>query len=56
MLAAMNVQSTDWPDDVRATLGQMAPGHAFEVPEVLFAKISDDDRDAWAERFAGTRA
>jgi len=25
------------------------------VPEVLFAKISDEHRESWAERFAGKR-
>lgn len=55
MLDAMNVPDTGWPDDVEAALCLLPAGHAFEVPEVLFAKISDDDRDAWAERFAGTR-
>ncbi len=55
MLEAMKVTDAPWPDDVQAALGLLAPGHAFEVPEVLFAKISDEDRDAWAERFAGTR-
>ena len=33
-----------------------APGHAFEVPEVLSAKITDDDVADWSGRFAGTRA
>lgn len=42
-----------WPEDVDATLATLAPGHAFTVPDVLFAKISDDDRDAWAAQFAG---
>ena len=55
MLEAMGVEDASWPDDVTAALGRMAPGHEFDVPEVLFAKISDEDREAWAERFAGTR-
>ncbi|MDF1728879.1 MAG: methionine--tRNA ligase [Sulfitobacter sp.] len=55
MLDAMKVEATDWPEDVPQALATMAPGHAFEVPEVLFAKISDEDREAWAERFAGVR-
>ena len=55
MLAAMKVDSTDWPEDVPAALALLPAGHAFEVPEVLFAKISDEDREAWAERFAGAR-
>ena len=45
-----------WPDDVPAALAQLAPGHTFEVPEVLFAKITDDQRDEWAEKFAGGRS
>jgi len=55
MLEAMHVSDSTWPDDVPAALGQLAPGHGFEVPEVLFAKITDEDREAWSERFAGIR-
>lgn len=55
MLAAMGVADEGWPEDVPAALAQMAPGHAFEVPEVLFAKISDEQREEWETRFAGTR-
>jgi methionyl-tRNA synthetase len=53
MLASMNCTDSSWPDDVPAALGRLAPGHGFEVPEVLFAKISDEDRATWEERFAG---
>lgn len=55
MLTAVHLTDQVWPDDVEAALSVMAPGHVFDVPEVLFAKISDEDRDTWAERFAGTR-
>lgn len=55
MLKAMNVSETAWPDDVPAALDHLAPGHVFEVPEVLFAKISDENVEDWSERFAGTR-
>ncbi|MEM6305255.1 MAG: methionine--tRNA ligase [Pseudomonadota bacterium] len=55
MLAAMNMEEAPWPEDVPEALSSMAPGHVFEVPEVLFAKISDEDRTAWEERFSGTR-
>lgn len=55
MLAAMKVDDAGWPDDVPAALAHLAPGHAFEVPEVLFAKITDDNVMDWAERFAGIR-
>ncbi len=55
MLSAMQIEASGWPGDVETALGRLAPGHVFEVPEVLFAKISDDDRASWSERFAGTR-
>lgn len=56
MLQAMNAQDAGWPDDVAQALQALAPGHAFTVPEVMFAKISDEDREAWAARFQGVRA
>lgn len=55
MLTAMNLSDVPWPDDVPAALQHLAPGHGFEVPEVLFAKITDEDRDTWQVRFAGHR-
>ncbi len=55
MLSAMDA-SDDWPDDVGAALERLGPGHAFTVPDVLFAKITDEQRESWAEQFAGTRA
>ena len=53
MLAAMNVTDTSWPDDLDAALSALAAGHAFEVPEVSFAKITDDRRVELEEQFAG---
>jgi methionyl-tRNA synthetase len=44
-----------WPGDVAAALAVLPPGHAFTTPEVLFAKITDEDRADWATRFAGVR-
>ncbi|WP_299884668.1 methionine--tRNA ligase [uncultured Ruegeria sp.] len=55
MLSAMNTLATDWPDDVEAALNALPAGHAFTVPDVLFAKITDDQREDWQARFAGTR-
>ena len=55
MLAAMQTDDTTWPDDVPAALGHLAPGHAFKVPDVLFAKITDDAREDWQARFSGIR-
>jgi len=56
MMAALHSDATAWPDDVAAALAVLAPGHAFDVPEVTFAKISDEDRADWQVRFAGVRA
>nr|WP_010398293.1 methionine--tRNA ligase [Paracoccus sp. TRP] len=55
MLEAMHTDNRDWPDNVRAALEALPAGHAFTVPEVLFAKISDENRDEWQERFKGIR-
>ncbi|WP_312525141.1 methionine--tRNA ligase [Paracoccus sp. (in: a-proteobacteria)] len=55
MLAGMQSDNRDWPEDVAASLALLAPGHAFTTPEVLFAKISDEQREEWQERFKGIR-
>lgn len=54
MLSAMNTLDTDWPTDIRTALEGLPAGHAFTVPDVLFAKISDEQREDWQARFAGT--
>ncbi len=53
MLAAMNVEGAEWPTDLDAALSALPAGHAFSVPEVLFAKISDERRIELEEQFAG---
>ncbi|MEX0284383.1 MAG: methionine--tRNA ligase [Paracoccaceae bacterium] len=55
MLAAMQTEDRTWPDDVPTALAALAGGHAFTVPDVLFAKITDEQREDWQSRFAGTR-
>ncbi len=55
MLAALKTNNNAWPDDVTAALDALKPGHGFEVPEVLFAKISDEEREEWQKKFAGVR-
>ena len=57
MRAAMHMQGDAvWPSDVGQALSELKPGHVFSVPEVLFAKITDEDREGWETRFAGGRA
>ncbi len=56
MLAAMNCTDRTWPGTMAEALGALKPGHAFATPEVLFAKISDEEREEWQKRFAGIRS
>lgn len=55
MLAGMQTSECTWPGDISAALAALPPGHAFTVPEVLFRKITDEEREEWAARFAGVR-
>ncbi|MEO1276685.1 MAG: class I tRNA ligase family protein, partial [Pseudomonadota bacterium] len=57
MLAAFGPDTPDaWPTDTTAALETLAPGAPFTVPDNLFAKITDEARDAMADRFAGKAA
>ncbi|EBA12471.1 methionine--tRNA ligase [Roseobacter sp. CCS2] len=55
MIDAMQTDDDSWPIDVAAAIAALPAGHAFSVPENLFRKITDDEREEWAARFAGTR-
>jgi methionyl-tRNA synthetase len=55
MLEAMRVTNESWPGPIADALTALKPGHAFETPEVLFAKIADEDREDWQKRFSGVR-
>ena len=55
MLGAMRAPGAGWPDDVPAALTALPAGHGFDVPDVLFAKITDAQREDWQARFAGLR-
>lgn len=55
LLSAMNTLEMEWPSDMNAAVQALPGGHAFNVPDNLFDKITDEQRDEWAERFAGTR-
>jgi len=45
--------TAEWPSNMQIALAGLAPGHAFTVPEVMFAKISDEAREELENRFAG---
>ena len=56
MLASMNTMDAGWPSDLQSALATLPEGHTFTVPDVLFAKITEDQREDWSTRFAGTRS
>ena len=56
MMKAVGSDDWTWPSDVHAAIRTLAPGHAFEVPENLFRKITDEERAEWQVRFSGVRA
>ncbi|WP_299553494.1 methionine--tRNA ligase [uncultured Tateyamaria sp.] len=56
MQAALKFEDTQWPGRASDALDSLPHGHCFSVPENLFAKISDDDRQAWQDRFSGVRS
>ncbi len=56
LCAAMRCEDAEWPSDAATALSALPAGHGFEVPEVLFAKISDEQREEWQARFAGKRS
>jgi methionyl-tRNA synthetase len=55
MMTGMQTEDWSWPNDLRQALTALPVGHAFTVPEVLFRKITDEERAEWQERFAGKR-
>lgn len=55
LLSAMDAKGLDWPDNVRDALSALPGGHGFAVPDVLFAKISDEQSAAWEQEFSGQR-
>lgn len=52
---AMASADMAWPTRIEDALGSLQPGQIFTVPDNLFTKISDEQRDEWQERFAGIR-
>ncbi|MGB0904968.1 MAG: methionine--tRNA ligase, partial [Mangrovicoccus sp.] len=53
MAKTMGQDAPVWPEDLRAALEALPAGHGFTVPDVLFAKISDEQREEWQAQFAG---
>ncbi len=55
MLAALKTSDVSWPCNVGSAMQTLGPGHQFSVPEVLFKKISNSERDTWKKKFSGKR-
>ena len=55
MMSALQCTAWDWPADVPSALQALVPGAAFDVPDNLFGKITDEQRAEWQARFAGVR-
>jgi methionyl-tRNA synthetase len=53
--ASLKVSQTPWPEEVSSFCALLPPGHRFDVPDVLFAKISDEECEEWQCRFSGIR-
>ncbi|MGB0499228.1 MAG: class I tRNA ligase family protein, partial [Rubricella sp.] len=53
ILKALGAESAAWPGSVKEALGALPAGHAFAVPENLFAKISEEQKDQMQSRYAG---
>ena len=53
IMAALNCKNWDWPECVNDALQILPTSHSFKVPEVLFKKITDDERVNMHEKFSG---
>ncbi|MEL6806963.1 MAG: methionine--tRNA ligase [Pseudomonadota bacterium] len=52
---ALQIDTQDWPKDASGALSLLPPGHAFSVPDNLFDKVTDEQREGWRVRFSGIR-
>ncbi len=55
MMQAVQSDDWSWPAAMRTALQTLPAGHAFDVPEVMFRKITDEERADWQTRFSGIR-
>lgn len=55
ILKDMGAEDAQWPEKLKSALEALKPGHGFNVPEVLFAKISDEAREEMQAKFKGRK-
>ena len=53
IMLAINSEDWSWPNSVENALQVLPPKHSFNVPDVLFNKITDDERDIMQKKFSG---
>ena len=53
ILKALNITDESWPSDVSEALNSLPENLVFEVPEVMFRKITDEERETWKKQFSG---
>ena len=53
ILKALNLTDESWPSDVSEALNSLPENVVFEVPEVMFRKITDEERETWKKQFSG---
>ena len=53
ILEALNVPDHDWPSNISEALDSLPENGGFEVPEIMFRKITDEERDEWKNQFSG---
>ncbi|MEA5161211.1 methionine--tRNA ligase [Cereibacter johrii] len=56
MMASLGCEDWSWPADVGRALEVLPAGHGFTTPDVLFRKITDEERAEWQTRFSGVRS
>ena len=53
ILEALNLADENWPSNIRESLDSLPENAVFHVPEVMFKKITDEEREAWKKQFSG---
>ena len=53
ILKALNLADEKWPSNISEALDSLPESAVFEVPEVMFRKITDDERVSWKKQFSG---
>ena len=56
MMASIKSEDWAWPTDIKSAVQTLKEGHKFEVPEILFRKVTDEERSDWKVRFSGVRS